>query len=164
MTGMQIALKLKPEGTVILPSSDGDWYDPVADVVRLSPATQRGTDAVSLARATHECGHAMQRHYGTLCWRGWRMLPVTKPLWWLCVMGSAGAWILGGHQWAWLFAAAAILLSAFRWLVVLLLEREASRLALSRLSALGATQDVDLDLMEAKMELQRMLRTYAMRS
>jgi hypothetical protein len=58
--------KVKVEGT-----EQGDHYDPVAKVVRLTPDKLNGKSLTAVAVAAHEVGHAIQDHlnYAPLKWR-----------------------------------------------------------------------------------------------
>lgn len=162
VNGIQLAQLLKPAPTAILPTGRADCYDPEPDVIRLSEATWYGVSPEALAHAAHECGHAIQRHARTRTWRVWRLLPVTAPLWWVSVAYSAVSWMRGDAWLAWLFAAWAAFLSLVRWLTVLALEKEASVIALQCLTR-NARASLGIDLVRARAELRRNLRTYATR-
>lgn len=52
-------------------TEQGDHYDPVAKVVRLTPDKLNGKSLTAITVAAHEVGHAIQDHlnYGPLQWR-----------------------------------------------------------------------------------------------
>lgn len=52
-------------------TADGDHYDPIARVVRLTPANHDGRSITAVAVAAHEVGHAIQHAQGStlLAWR-----------------------------------------------------------------------------------------------
>lgn len=74
-TGGELAVHLiensKLDGITVERIPDGDHYDPVAKVVRLSEAVHDGKSLTAVVVAAHEVGHAIQDRYdyAPLKWR-----------------------------------------------------------------------------------------------
>lgn len=74
-TGAQLARRLLGENGMpsvgVEETVQGDHYDPMAKVVRLSKANYHGRSLTAVTVAAHEVGHAIQDHHGyaPLAWR-----------------------------------------------------------------------------------------------
>ena len=94
MTGCQVARRILDANGLghvqvgITPGVMTDHYDPVNDVMNLSPDVYNGTSIAAVSIAAHESGHAIQdsKAYGMLRFRS-ALAPVTN-------FASSASWIL----------------------------------------------------------------------
>lgn len=122
--------------------TDGDHYDPSANVVRLSTKNYNGSSITAVSVAAHECGHAIQHAHGyaPLSIRT-SLVPVVNigstlgiPIILLGVFLSYNQVLIQIGIWA--FALAVLF-----QLITLPVEFNASRRAVSKLQQLGIVSD-----------------------
>ncbi len=136
MTGFDVASTLSPDCVAVLPDVS-DWYNQRTQTIFLSTATQFGKSVKAKALAAHEAAHSLQQHERSWLFLIWKSWPVQSQLLPFLYLFITLAMVPFNILLATLLFLSMFILAEARRMVIVSLERDASKRAMKLLLTHG---------------------------